>query len=142
MSAYFSPSGLYFIPEQWKLDGTYSDNNWPKDAILLTGEESSEYWKSSPPYGKCLSCTPSGRPCWVDIPPPSHDEMVALAEDKKSHLIADAEQLISPLERAKQLGIATDEELSKLVDLERYSVFLMRVDTSLAPGIEWPQKPQ
>ncbi|MGL4750999.1 MAG: tail fiber assembly protein, partial [Aeromonadaceae bacterium] len=35
-----------------------------------------------------------------------------------------------------------DDELTSLTEWERYSVLLMRVDVSLAPNIEWPQKPQ
>lgn len=142
MSVYFVPSLIGFIPDCWRVDGTYDDSSWPSDAVLLSTAESDEYWRASPPEGKMLGSTESGRPCWVDIPPPSHAELVSKAEAQKAQLLYEAEQSIRPLERAKRLGIATDAEVALLTELERYSVFLMRVDTSLAPNIEWPQKPQ
>lgn len=74
-------------------------------------------------------------------PKPSQSELVSQAESQKAQLAAAAEQSIRPLERAKQLGIATDEELAALTEWERYSVFLMRVDTSKAPDIDWPVVP-
>lgn len=141
MDVYFSKS-VGFIPSQWKDDGTYTNETWPQDAVLLGQNEADAFWKASPPPGKHLGSTHDGRPCWVDVPPPSQEEQVAQAEATKASLQREAEDAIKPLERAKSLGIATDEEISGLTDWERYSVFLMRVDTSLAPNIEWPQKPQ
>lgn len=138
MTAYFSESLHGFIPENWRTDGTYSNESWPSDAVLLTPDEVEHYWKVSPPVGKHLGTTGDGRPCWVDIPPPSHEELVSQAESKRSQLAEDAEQSIRPLERAKNLSIATDVELASLTEWERYSVFLIRVDTSKAPDITWP----
>lgn len=137
---YFNPTAS-FIPEHWRTDGTYTDETWPSDAILLTPEESDTYWKVSPPEGKQLGTTPDGRPCWVDIPPPSPEEQVAHADTIKSSLQREAEDAIKPLERAKSLGIATPQELVLLTEWEKYSVYLMRVDTSTAPNITWPVKP-
>lgn len=142
MTVYFSAKNISFIPVEWRDDGTYTESDWPSDAVLLSTEESGEYWKVSPPEGKMLGASKEGRPCWVDVPPPSHSELVSQADSYKSALQREAEYVIKPLDRARQLGIATDEEISSLTEWERYSVFLMRVDTSLAPNIEWPKKPQ
>ncbi|MGL5490404.1 MAG: tail fiber assembly protein [Shewanella sp.] len=139
---YFSKSLLGFIPEHWRTDGTYTDESWPADAVLLTQEESDTYWKVSAPDGKQLGTTPDGRPCWVDIPPPSQDELAAQAEATKAELQREAEDAIRPLERAKSLGIATPQELALLTEWEKYSVYLMRVDTSKPDQIAWPAKPQ
>lgn len=123
------------------MDGTYTEYTWPKDAVLLSQEESDAYWRVSPPNGKIIGATQSGSPCWVDIPPLPHAEQVAQANATKSILQRDAEEAIRPLERARALGIATDDELAELTELESYSVMLMRVDTRKAPNISWPQKP-
>ncbi|MGL5727001.1 MAG: tail fiber assembly protein [Plesiomonas sp.] len=141
MSVYFSKSLNGFMPSQWKDDGTYTSDSWPADAVLLTLEESDTYWKVSPPDGKQLGATADGRPCWIDIPPPSPEEQVAQADATKSTLQREAEDAIKPLERAKSLGIATPQELALLTEWEKYSVYLMRVDTSTAPNITWPVKP-
>lgn len=74
MKAYFIPSVPTFIPEAWKSDGTYTEENWPSDAVLLTEEETSEYWMVSPPDGKKLGVI-NGKPGWVDIPLPPNSEL-------------------------------------------------------------------
>lgn len=138
---HFSASSLGFYPsvmfEDYKAAGSL-----PGDLVEMTDDEVSTFRLSPTPSGKRLGATADGRPCWVDVPPPSHAELVSQAESQKAQLAAEAERSIRPLERAKQLGIATDDELTSLTEWERYSVLLMRVDTSLAPNIEWPQKPQ
>lgn len=78
---------------------------------------------------------------WVPVPPPTQEQLVFEANAKKQQLAVDAEAAIKPLERAKQLGIATESELAQLNEWMRYSVELMRVDTSTAPDIDWPTPP-
>ncbi|MBZ3682991.1 tail fiber assembly protein, partial [Providencia rettgeri] len=56
-------------------------------------------------------------------------------------LLVDAANAIAPLQDAVDLGMATDEEKAKLTAWKTYRVLLNRVDTSLAPDIDWPQKP-
>ena len=51
-----------------------------------------------------------------------------------------AERTLAPLERAERLGIATDDE-KRLFAWATYSVFLNRIDTTNALGIEWPDTP-
>lgn len=67
---YYSPSTKSFIPAAWKNDGTYTDASWPLEAVLISEEEQSIYWKQSPPEGKQLG-SENGRPAWVDSPLPS-----------------------------------------------------------------------
>ncbi|MFU0445278.1 tail fiber assembly protein [Pseudocitrobacter faecalis] len=69
-------------------------------------------------------------------------DYVAVAEIKKSQLMAEANVAIAPLERAVKLNMATDEETQKLESWERYSVLLNRVDPSKAPDINWPEVPE
>ncbi len=65
-------------------------------------------------------------------------ELIQQSERKKSQLLAEAEAIIAPLERAVRLDIATDEERQLLEAWEIYSVNVNRVDTS---NPEWPGKP-
>lgn len=69
-------------------------------------------------------------------------DYVAVAETKKSQLMAEANIAIAPLERAVKLNMATNEESRRLDAWELYSVLLNRVDTSTAPDIDWPVKPE
>ncbi|MCE7685092.1 tail fiber assembly protein, partial [Escherichia coli] len=47
----------------------------------------------------------------------------------------------APLQDAVDLEIATEEEASLLAAWKKYRVLLNRVDTSVAPDIEWPAVP-
>ncbi|EHX2578178.1 tail fiber assembly protein, partial [Escherichia coli] len=63
------------------------------------------------------------------------------AEDTKNSLMQTASEQIVPLQDAVDLDIATEEEISLLAVWKRYRVLLNRVDTSIAPDIEWPVIP-
>lgn len=67
------------------------------------------------------------------------EELQQQAENRKARLLADAESVILPLERAVRLNMATDEERSRLETWERYSVLVSRVDPA---NPEWPEMPQ
>lgn len=139
--AYFSPSKLIFIPELWKTDGTYAEENWPSDAVLLNEGQTAEYWKQSPPVGKQLG-TVDGLPSWVDTPPPTHEQLVSQAEQKKNQLRKAADSEIAWLQDAVDAGIATDEETALLAAWKNYRVLLMRVNTNNTSDTEWPQPPK
>lgn len=69
----------------------------------------------------------------------SAEEQRILAERQKKLLMEEAETILSPLERAVRLGMATEDEVKRLNAWEIYSVKLSRVDTNKA---EWPAKPE
>lgn len=60
---------------------------------------------------------------------------------QKQQYLDDASRVIAPLQDAVDLGKATKEEEALLLAWREYRVLLMRVDTSLAPDIEWPELP-
>lgn len=112
-----------------------------------TGDEQVASWLGAHPHNvtPLKPATPHDKwdgNKWVTDTESQKAELVAQANAIKSTLQREAEGAIKPLERAKSLGIATPNELETLTEWEKYSVYLMRVDTSLAPNIEWPQKPQ
>ncbi|MFQ3394193.1 tail fiber assembly protein [Enterobacter mori] len=72
----------------------------------------------------------------------TQDEFIAQAEAMKQQLMADASSMIAPLQDASDMGDATDAEVSLLYEWKKYRVLLNRIDTSKAPDIEWPEKPQ
>lgn len=75
-------------------------------------------------------------------PPPTKEQLVEQAEAKKRRLMTEATTVIAPLEDAADFGIATPEEESALKEWKKYRILLSRVDTSLAPDIDWPEKPE
>lgn len=72
----------------------------------------------------------------------SYEQEVAIAESKKQTLLSEANNAIAPLQDAVDLGIATGKEREPLIKWKEYRVLLNRVDTSLAPDIDWPEKPE
>lgn len=64
----------------------------------------------------------------------------AMAE--KQALMRLASEAIDPLQDGIDLGIATEKEIELIKAWKTYRVNLNRVDTSLAPDIEWPIKPE
>lgn len=79
---------------------------------------------------------------WVTDKAEQHASEVAVAEGQKQSLLAEAEHEIALLERKIRLGMATDEDKAKLNEWEIFSVKVADTDTSTAPNIDWPQKPQ
>jgi hypothetical protein len=72
----------------------------------------------------------------------SQEELSAQAQQTKSRLIEAATKAISPLQDAKDLDIATDDELAKLKEWMVYRVQVNRVDAGTAPDIIWPTQPE
>lgn len=66
---------------------------------------------------------------------------IADAELRRSALSSAAGAVISPLQDAVDLGVATDAEVGQLTEWKKYRVLLMRISTSKAPDIEWPTPP-
>lgn len=67
---------------------------------------------------------------------------IAQATATKSALIKSAAAKIEPLQDAVELDMATNEEKSRYDAWRKYRVLLTRVDTSLAPDIDWPEPPK
>lgn len=75
---------------------------------------------------------------WVTDVEARHAAEIIAANTKKSELIASVSSEISILQDAVRLNLATDSETDRLTALQTYRILLNRVDTSLAPDIEWP----
>lgn len=71
----------------------------------------------------------------------SQSELEKRAQQDKVQLIALATRVISPLQDAKDLGIATEEELTKLKAWMVFRIQTNRIRVSAAPDITWPTTP-
>ncbi|MBS9422502.1 tail fiber assembly protein [Photorhabdus caribbeanensis] len=114
--------------------------SWPNDSISVTDDIFNEF-SGIPPIGKILSSGEDGLPCWEDIPPPTKEELISIAESQRTQFISHANEKITPLSDAEELDIATDGEMLLLKEWKKYRVMLNRVDTSKAPEIDWPTPP-
>ena len=126
--------GFYFEDDRALYDDA---GTWPSDAKEIS-QRWYEHLLSGQLAGKSIVPDAYGSPVLVA---PEID-YVAEAERMKAQLMAAAEAAIAPLQRAVKYGMATDAEKALLGQWEVYTVLLSRMDTSLAPAIEWPPVPR
>lgn len=130
-TASFYPTALLDMYEQ---AGTL-----PADLVDVTDAIYAEF-TGQPPEGK-MRGSKGKKPVWVDIPPPTPDELRQEATARKVRLQDEAEAAIRRLERAVRLDMATNAEETSLEAWERYSVLLSRINSEDAPDIAWPDVP-
>ena len=140
--AYFVPSMLTFIPLEWAHDGTYPDDKWPSDAVLLSEEETAEYWLVAPPAGKKLGVL-SGKPAWVDIPPPSRSELITNSERARQRLLIHADKITSDWRTELALDEISSDDREKLSAWMAYKreVKSVSADDAITAGFKWPLPP-
>lgn len=115
--------------------------SWPEDGIEISEEDYREY-NSTPPNGMMLGSV-NGLPCWIEIPPPTHEEEIAVAEAQKQVLIDQTNDFINSKQWPGKAAIGR----LKSDELEQYNLWLdylddlEAVDTSTAPSILWPSEP-
>ncbi|HFV7027483.1 TPA: tail fiber assembly protein [Escherichia coli] len=79
---------------------------------------------------------------WVTNADAQKSGQIAAAEQKKASLLAEAQSTISLWQTELQLGIISDDDKDSLIAWMKYIQALNAVDTSTAPDIEWPVKPE
>lgn len=112
----------------------------PGDAINITDQAWSDLLAGQA-EGKLIACGADMLPCLTDQPLPTAEELISLAEDKRSRLRAEADTAIQPLQDASDLGVATHDEASQLIAWKKYRVVLMRIRIEDAENIMWPEQP-
>lgn len=129
-----------FYAEQMK-DEYEQNDGWPDDAIELTDAEYNQFSQPAPD-GKILSAI-DGRPSWIDTPPPTADELVAMAELDRLRRIDQANDFMNGKQWPGKAAIGR----LKGGELEQYGLWLDyldaldAVDTSSSPDIDWPTPP-
>ncbi|SUQ07562.1 Caudovirales tail fibre assembly protein [Yokenella regensburgei] len=71
-----------------------------------------------------------------------HAADVMAAEQMKTALLAEATTIIAPLADAQAGGYIDDADVPRLGEWQRYRYKLTKVDTSTAPVITLPPKPE
>lgn len=79
---------------------------------------------------------------WVADEEAQKSAQVVGAQQKKASLLAEAQSTISLWQTELQLGIISDDDKASLIAWMKYIQALNAVDTSTAPDIEWPVKPE
>lgn len=78
----------------------------------------------------------------ITNPPPTKVQLIEQAEAQKQYLIAEVNAETQMLQTKLALGRIKEDEKVLLNAWLDYLDLLEAVDTSLAPDIDWPQKPQ
>ncbi|HBK1057804.1 TPA: tail fiber assembly protein [Salmonella enterica] len=138
----FSPVFKTFYSYLWKSEFEIS-GTWPADAVDVTDEVFNTY-SVNPPEGMALGMGPDNLPCWVSPPPLTKEEQIEAAESEKQRRIDDANAYINGKQWPGKaaLGRLKGDELSQYNLWLDYLDLLDVVDTSTAPDIEWPVKPE
>ncbi|CAM7502548.1 tail fiber assembly protein [Escherichia coli] len=131
----FSAKKNAFFPVELK-SSYQKAGEWPNDGIEIEDSVATEFMQE-PPEGKYRNVI-AGMPAWVDIPPPTQEELSAVAELKKANLRMRADSEINWRQDAVDAGVATEEETAALSEWKEYRVLLMRVDTEKPV---WPTTP-
>lgn len=140
-SYYYSAIENAFYPAEMQV--SYKNaGSWPDKGKWVGESVFTEFAISPVPEGKIRVAGKNGLPKWGDLPKPTKEQLIAEAEQQKQSLLVEANNAIAPLQDAVDLDMATDEEKAQLTAWKKYRVLLNRVDTSTAPDIDWPQKPE
>lgn len=94
------------------------------------------------PEGKAWGSDKSGFPVLMDIPAPSPEVLMAMAETERSERIAYAMDKISLWQTKLQLTVITEDEKAELLIWLKYIDDVKAVDVSTAPDIDWPEPPE
>lgn len=115
--------------------------SWPDDACEISDEAYNALFDGQSD-GKVITPGDDGRPVLTGPPPPTNEQLVAQANSRIKSLMDQATTAIAPLKYAVDLEMATEEEQTRLRKWKKYLVLLSRVDTSRAPDLDLPDKPE
>lgn len=79
---------------------------------------------------------------WVTDNEAQHVAEVDAAEQQKTELLAEAQAIISLWQTELQLGIINDDDKASLIAWMNYIKAVQAVNTSIAPDVIWPDKPE
>ncbi|QGR67045.1 tail fiber assembly protein [Yersinia intermedia] len=114
---------------------------WPKIGVEVDEDLFASFQNPAP--GKIRVPGKDGYPAWGDIPPPSDDQLLAMAEAEKQSRIADANDYMNSKQwpgKAAMGRLKVSEKAQYNLWLD-YLDALEAVDTSTVPDV-WPLAPE
>ncbi|MEI2603662.1 tail fiber assembly protein [Erwinia aphidicola] len=137
---HYSAKNNAFYEDTMK-DDYIQAGSWPDDLVEISDEAYNALFDGQSD-GKVITPGDDGRPVLTDPPPPTNEQLVAQANSRIKSLMDQATTAIAPLQYAVDLEMATEEEQTRLRKWKKYLVLLSRVDTSRAPDLDLPDKPE
>lgn len=137
----FSPSENAFYLSSLK-ERYLESASWPSDGKEVDDAVFYEF-SSAAPTGKTRYVTSDGSPAWGDLPPPTHEEAIAIAENVKALHIEQVNAYIAAQQWPSKLALnrLNDNDKAAFLICLDYLDAVSAVDTSLAPNISWPVEP-
>ena len=118
-----------------------NSKSWPDDAINIS-DEMADIFMSEPPEGKIRVPGNDGLPAWGEIPAPTHEEMIASAEQERQRLLTHADTIMYDWRTELMLGEISDANREKLSAWLAYKNDVKSFDVTTDPGnISWPAQP-
>lgn len=116
----------------------YSTATGEKVVITVPGDYPEDTTTQTPatPYDKWNGSL------WVTDLKALHAADVMAAEQTKTALLSEATAIIAPLADAQAGGYIEDADVPRLTEWQRYRYKLTKVDTSIAPDVTFPPKPE
>ncbi|NIG74024.1 tail fiber assembly protein [Klebsiella sp. Ap-873] len=136
----WSAKHLAFFPESWL--SSYESAGWDLSDLVEVNDDIYMLFTSPAPSEKTLGEN-DGMPAWIDIPPPTHDELVAIAIAQKQQRIEQANEYMNVKQWPGKaaIGRLKGNDLANYNEWLDYLDALEAVDTSTAQDISWPEKP-
>lgn len=138
----YSAANNAFFPLSFIGDYTKQAGWDLSDIIEVEDDVYTEY--SNPPSGKFRVAGKDGLPAWEDIPPPTHEELVAGAEAEKQRRIGQANDYMHSRQWPGKaaIGRLKGDALAQYNLWLDYLDELEAVDVSTAPDVIWPEPPE
>ncbi|EEW1448752.1 tail fiber assembly protein [Escherichia coli] len=115
---------------------------WPENGIDVSDEISAEF-TGQPPEGKTIGVGADGMPAWVDIPPPTREELISAAEQVRQQLLAHADAVMLDWRTELMLGEISDVNRAKLSAWLAYKNEVKSADVTTDPEhANWPVPPE
>lgn len=121
----------------------YNQSGWDLADGVVVNEAVSMEFMGDPPQNKIRVVGDDGMPAWEEIPPLTHDELLAANEMQRQELIDRANDYMNERQWPGKAAIGRLKD----GDLTQYNIWLdyldalEALDISNAPEISWPNLP-
>lgn len=137
----YSPSTNSFYPDD--LLSVYEEAGTLPNDLIPVSEDVFREFTATPEPGKMRVVGSDGLPAWGDIPPPTHEELIAIAEQVRQQLLTHADAVMLDWRTELMLGEISDANRAKLSAWLAYKNEVKAVDVTTNPEhVNWPVPPE
>ncbi|EFH2765098.1 tail fiber assembly protein [Citrobacter braakii] len=137
----YSPSTNSFYPDD--LLSVYEEAGTLPNDLIPVSEDVFREFTATPEPGKMRVAGSDGLPAWGDIPPPTHEELIAIAEQVRQQLLTHADAVMLDWRTELMLGEISDANRAKLSAWLAYKNDVKAVDVATDPErVNWPVPPE